>query len=280
MIFAPLRASRLTSSSVGLCSLTSPPMTSAAAASAPAAASAASRGLFFLFEGVDRCGKTTQARRLCEALAAAGERCELLRFPDRASATGQLLDRYLQRQLELDDRAVHLLFSANRWEASARLAGLLRAGVHVVVDRYAHSGVCFSSAKPASGAPPPNGALALEWCKAPDAGLPMPDVLLFMDVPLEKAAARGGFGGERYETPELQAAVRERFAALRAEVEAVGAAVAGASEWVNVDAAGSIEDIGAHILGLAQRAVAAARAEAEAGSARPLRGLWRGEVLA
>ena len=161
------------------------------------AASPSSRGLFFLFEGVDRCGKTTQARRLCEALAAAGERCELLRFPDRASATGQLLDRYLQRQLELDDRAVHLLFSANRWEASARLAGLLRAGVHVVVDRYAHSGVAFSSAKPATGAPPPNGALALEWCKAPDAGLPMPDVLLFMDVPLEKAAARGGVGGER-----------------------------------------------------------------------------------
>jgi dTMP kinase len=239
------------------------------------------RGLFFLFEGVDRCGKTTQARRLCEALAAAGERCELMRFPDRASPTGQLLDRYLQRQLELDDRAVHLLFSANRWEASARLAGLLRAGVHVVVDRFAHSGVAFSSAKPASGAPPPNGAaLALEWCKAPDAGLPMPDVLLFMDIPLEKAAARGGFGGERYETPEMQAAVRARFAALRAEVEAVGAAVAGASEWANVDAAASIEEVGAHIFALAQRTLAAARAEAEAGAPRPLRALWKGDVLA
>jgi dTMP kinase len=249
---------------------------------AASASSPSSRGLFFLFEGVDRCGKTTQARRLCEALAGAGERCELLRFPDRASATGALLDRYLQRQLELDDRAVHLLFSANRWEASARLAALLRAGVHVVVDRYAHSGVCFSSAKPARDAlAPPNGAaLSLEWCKAPDAGLPMPDVLLFMDIPLEKAAARGGFGGERYETPEMQAAVRLRFAALRAEVEAVGAAVPGASEWANIDAAGTIDDVGAHILALAQRAVAAARAEAEAGRARPMRALWQGDVLA
>lgn len=37
----------------------------------------------------------------------------------------------------------------------------LRAGTHVVVDRYAHSGVCFSSAKP---------GLDFEWCKKPDEG--------------------------------------------------------------------------------------------------------------
>lgn len=241
----------------------------ATASSSAAAAAAATRGLFFLFEGVDRCGKTTQARRLAEALALAGERCELLRFPDRGSATGQLLDRYLTRQVELDDRAVHLLFSANRWEAASRIAALLRAGVHVVADRYAHSGVAFSSAKPAG--------LALEWCQAPDAGLPMPDVVLFMDIPLEKAAARGGFGGERYETPEMQAAVRARFAALRGEVEALGGAPV--CEWVTVDAAGAIDDIHAGLRGLADRALAAARAEAAAGAPRPLRALWRGDVL-
>jgi dTMP kinase len=27
-----------------------------------------------------------------------------------------MLDSYLQQKSELDDRAVHLLFSANRWE--------------------------------------------------------------------------------------------------------------------------------------------------------------------
>ena len=57
-----------------------------------------------------------------------------------------------------------------------------------MVDRYAHSGVCFSSAKP---------GLSVEWCKRPDEGLPQPDVVLFMDLSVEAAAQRGGFGGER-----------------------------------------------------------------------------------
>jgi len=37
----------------------------------------------------------------------------------------------------------------------------------------------------------------LEWCKHADAGLPLPDLILFMDLSVEKAAERGGFGEER-----------------------------------------------------------------------------------
>ena len=40
---------------------------------------------------------------------------ELLRFPDREdAATGQLISRYLKKEIELDAIAVHLLFAANR----------------------------------------------------------------------------------------------------------------------------------------------------------------------
>ena len=35
----------------------------------------------------------------------------------------------------MDDRAVHLLFSANRWEAKARIEETLAAGKHIVCDR-------------------------------------------------------------------------------------------------------------------------------------------------
>jgi dTMP kinase len=35
---------------------------------------------------------------------------------DRTTAIGKMLDAYLRSQAEMDDRAVHLLFSANRWE--------------------------------------------------------------------------------------------------------------------------------------------------------------------
>jgi thymidylate kinase len=42
---------------------------------------------------------------------------------------------------------------------------LQESGCHVIVDRYAFSGVAFSAAK---------DGLSLEWCKQPDSGLPRP----------------------------------------------------------------------------------------------------------
>lgn len=81
----------------------------------------------------------------------------------------------------------------------------LKAGTTLIVDRYAYSGVAFSSAK----------GLDLEWCKNPDRGLLQPDLVLFLDLPIEEAQKRGGFGDERYETLELQTKVRSKFLELR-----------------------------------------------------------------
>lgn len=41
---------------------------------------------------------------------------ELWRFPDRTTETGKMIDLYLQSKADIDDAAIHLLFSANRWE--------------------------------------------------------------------------------------------------------------------------------------------------------------------
>ena len=74
------------------------------------------RGALIVLEGADRAGKSTQVARLVAALNGRGVRTEAWRFPDRTSAVGRVLDAYLQSGTELDDAAVHLLFSANRWE--------------------------------------------------------------------------------------------------------------------------------------------------------------------
>jgi len=39
------------------------------------------RGALVVFEGCDRVGKSTQAKKLAEALKAAGMNCKSLRFP-------------------------------------------------------------------------------------------------------------------------------------------------------------------------------------------------------
>jgi len=147
------------------------------------------RGAFILLEGVDRCGKTTQSGLLLNRLLAAGCAAAAMRFPDRTTATGTIINNYLQSSQHLDDRAIHLLFSANRWEAASTLQQLLRKGTTVVCDRYAYSGVAFSAAKvDARGKP----VLDLEWCQAPDKGLPAPDCVIFLDLTQEQAEQRGG----------------------------------------------------------------------------------------
>lgn len=37
--------------------------------------------------------------------------------PDRTTVIGQMISSYLQQESELEDHVVHLLFTANRWEA-------------------------------------------------------------------------------------------------------------------------------------------------------------------
>lgn len=75
------------------------------------------RGCFILLEGLDRCGKSTQTKRLVEAMRAKDMDVAQMSFPDRTTAIGSLIDNYLRQSVDLDDQAIHLLFSANRWES-------------------------------------------------------------------------------------------------------------------------------------------------------------------
>ncbi|KAJ2550573.1 Thymidylate kinase [Coemansia sp. RSA 1933] len=162
------------------------------------------RGLFILFEGCDRSGKTTQSTRLVNALNDAGIKSKLVKFPDRTTAIGNMIDGYLTQKSKLSDEAIHLLFSANRWEAMDQMRADLESGTTLVVDRYAFSGVAFSAAK----------RLNIEWCKAPDVGLIAPDRVFFLDIHPDDAAKRAGYGDEIYEKREMQIQVRVKFFSL------------------------------------------------------------------
>lgn len=72
-------------------------------------------------------------------------------------------------------------YSANRWERVDLLNKTLADGVTVVLDRYAYSGVAFSSAK---------DGMDLEWCMQPDAGLPAPDLLVHLELGAKEVLCR------------------------------------------------------------------------------------------
>ncbi|CAK9217396.1 unnamed protein product [Sphagnum jensenii] len=108
-----------------------------------------------------------------------------------------MISSYLSSQMDLDDASIHLFSSlqiagknsVGKYYGRALMQAKLRVGATLVVDRYSYSGVAFSAAK----------GLDLNWCKAREAGLLAPDLVLYLDIPAEVAAERGGYGGERYE---------------------------------------------------------------------------------
>jgi dTMP kinase len=89
------------------------------------------RGAFILFEGLDRCGKSTQSSMLSNILSLSMA-VEAIRFPDRTSNIGQLINSYLSSASDLNDQTIHLLFSANRWEASKSIENKLASGITLV----------------------------------------------------------------------------------------------------------------------------------------------------
>lgn len=186
---------------------------------------ACKRGALIVLEGVDKAGKTTQCKRLVQALQQSGRPAEMMRFPDRSTTIGQLISSYLEKKSDLEDHTVHLLFSANRWELVPLMKKKLEQGTTLVVDRYAFSGAAFTSAKP---------GFCLDWCMKPDVGLPKPDLVLFLQLSPAEAAARGQFGEERYETSVFQRAVQEKFEQLMKDPSV---------NWQVIDASKSVEDV-------------------------------------
>ncbi|KAK4226692.1 thymidylate kinase-domain-containing protein [Podospora fimiseda] len=211
------------------------------------------RGALIVLEGLDRSGKTTQADLLVSRLQSQGRSVKALRFPDRTTPTGHLIDSYLSQSSSLPDHAIHLLFSANRWELAPQISSLLASGTTVVLDRYYYSGVVYTAAKQ-------NPFLSISWARAPEVGLPRPDLVLFLDLDEEQARKRGGFGEERYEKQDMQKRVRELFWGFSmGRVVEMGESEGGLEVAVEhkfreeeedlniVDAGGSIEEVGEEI---------------------------------
>lgn len=121
------------------------------------------------------------------SLIAGGRPARYINFPDRTTECGALINSYLTNKKEFNDETIHLLFTLNRWEAKTNMEKMLYDGITLVVDRYSYSGVAFSAAK----------GLDVEWCKAPEAGLLKPDMVLLLTMTADAITKRGGFGKER-----------------------------------------------------------------------------------
>jgi len=149
------------------------------------------RGLFVTFEGIDRSGKTTQARLLTEAL---GSEALGVREPGGTPAGERVRDLLKDAAVPLGAEAEALLFAAARAELVAQvIRPALEDGRVVVSDRFLDSSLAYQGAARGLGV-----ETVLE-INATAVGDCIPDLSLVIDTPVAAAAWRRSVRLDRIE---------------------------------------------------------------------------------
>ncbi len=163
-------------------------------------------GLFITFEGIDRCGKTTQAERLVERLRAEGRDVVFTREPGGTWLGRKVRSLLLARREEVHPAAEMLLFAADRAQhVNTLIRPALSQGKVVVSDRYADSTVVYQG--DGRGLEPDRIHTVQEVATG---GL-RPDLTVWIDMDLETAGQRSSLA----EADRLEAAGDAFFERVR-----------------------------------------------------------------
>jgi dTMP kinase len=163
------------------------------------------RGRFIVIDGVDGCGKTTQARMLVERLARSGGSPLHLREPGSTPLGEEIREVFLSRRHEPSPGVEALLVTAARRHMLERVVGpALGEGRDVVCERFHSSTVAYQGVAGGLGVEAVE-ALLERW-----AGDPSPGLVVVLDVDVEEAARRRGGDRDRMEDRGL--AFQERVA--------------------------------------------------------------------
>ena len=168
-----------------------------------------SRGLFITVEGIDGCGKSTQARLIAAALEAAGHDVLRLREPGGVKISEQIREILLDpANVEMGDVCELLLYEAARAQLVHQvIRPALAAGKTVVCDRFYDSTTAYQAFADGLDRNMVSQAneLAVDGCR--------PDLTLVFDLPVEDALRRrsGREAEDRLELKGLE--FQERVAA-------------------------------------------------------------------
>ncbi len=175
-------------------------------------------GILITIEGVDGCGKSTQAALLCDALAARGLAVgpaqapgSVVREPGGTPAGEAVRELLLHGPDDMSPWTEALLYAAARAELVARvLRPGLAAGRILVLDRYIDSSLAYQGYARGLGI---DAVLAVNAAAVGDV---MPDLTLVLQVDPATGLARASGDADRIEREglDLQRRVADGFAEL------------------------------------------------------------------
>ena len=166
-------------------------------------------GKFIALEGIDGCGKSTQAVLLSEHIRALGYPCHTTAEPS-GGPMGALLRQILTGRIRSDARAIATLFASDRVDhilnENDGILEKLKDGTFVVMDRYYFSSYAYNSLE-----------LPMEWVieiNSQAAELLRPDMTVFIDLSVDTAMERiqkNRGETELFEKRETLSRVREKY---------------------------------------------------------------------
>ena len=147
------------------------------------------KGKLIVLDGLDGCGKTTQLDLAVGFLNEQNIKCRKVSFPNYHTITGQLVECYLNGEIPAGGRtgafAASLMYALDRyvsyvtdWKDYYESGGIVLAG------RYTTSNLIYQLTKVTKHEREhfTSWLLDLEYVKL---GLPKPDMVLFLDMPVE-----------------------------------------------------------------------------------------------
>ena len=153
------------------------------------------RGKLIVFEGIDGSGKSTQFELLCSRLTGEGRNFMRVRFPRYDEPSSSLIKMYLQGKFGDAPDAVNA-YAASSFYAVDRFASFVQDwreyyenGGFILTDRYTTSNAIHQGAK----LPPERRGHFFKWLYEYEfslMGLPVPDMVIYMDIEAAQAAKR------------------------------------------------------------------------------------------
>ena len=151
-------------------------------------------GKLIVFEGTDGSGKSTQFSLACQALREAGREFRTCRYPQYQEESSALVRLYLGGSFGSKPSDVNA-YAASSFYAVDRYAGykqhwgqFYEEGGTMVLDRYTTSNAVHQASK----MPKEQREPFFRWLadfEYRDLGLPVPDLVIWLDMPIELTVA-------------------------------------------------------------------------------------------
>lgn len=103
------------------------------------------RGKFVVFEGINGSGKTTIINNLINYYTNKNIKYQYIKFPNRNSNTGKIIDKFLKNQYEFKSIKEQIqIFAENRKESEELIKNSLNENKIVLCDRYLYSNIAYT----------------------------------------------------------------------------------------------------------------------------------------